>query len=360
MQRSNTTRMVVAGAVALAAMTGCAVEEGDRHSTSTSAVATPCPVCDNSPFAGRLAIHDLNLRGELNSERFSLPTVNNAAQIIQGSTFYDLHVVLGFLKGKQTGLDILMHDALVGAVIPIQRDGIPYEIVIREVHTHKYVVAPLWGLETYTLGWREVGGPETNPCAVSTPPSTDPINGQAEWHFDEVVMFEGDRINAETKSMSDTADDHWINIACAGDALSKLLATRNTVHSQAAGLPSAWQQRQAALRMIVADYCGTGKAFTVQGQKLVWQGDGTTYGFAPDVLEARWTEHGASCIHAPRMLFPTTQEGQTAFPDIWQSIASECQPVMCTDLDPLNYDGAYFVSAKPKAPRPPLIWPPIN
>ena len=352
------TRMVVAGVVALAAATGCAIDESPHHSTATSAVATPCPVCENSPFAGRLAIHELNLRGELNSERFSLTTVNGAAQIIQGSTSYDLHVVLGYLKGKHPGLDFLMHDGLVGAVIPLQRDGIQYEIVIRAVHTHKYVVAPLWGLETYTLGWRDASGAEMNPCAVSPPPSTDPISSQTEWHFDEVVMFEGDRINADTKLMSDTADDQWINIACAGDALAKLLATRNTFHSQRAGLPSAWRQRQAALRMIVADYCGTGKAFTVQGQKIVWQGGDTTYGVTPEVLEARWTENGASCVHAPRMLFPTTPEGPTAFPDIWQAITNECQPATCTDLDPLSYDGAYFVSAKPQPPRRLPVWPP--
>lgn len=360
MQRSNTARMVVA--VALAAATGCAIDEDAHHSTATSAVAveSPCPVCANSPFAGRLSIHELNLRGEPNGERFSLPTVNNAAQIIQSSTSYDLHVVLGNLKGKR-GLDILKQDALVGAVIPVQRDGVQYEIVIRAVHMHKYVVAPLWGLETYTMGWREVGGPEMNPCAMPptpSPPSPDPINSQAEWHFDEAVMFEGDRIDADSKAMSDTADDNWINIACAGDALAKLLATRNTFHSQPAGLPSAWQQRQAWLRMIVADYCGTGKAFTVQGQKIVWQGGDTMYGITPEVLEARWTEHGASCVHAPRMLFPTTQDGQTTFPDIWQAIMSECNPAMCTDLDPLSYDGAYFISAKPQPPRRLPVWPP--
>jgi hypothetical protein len=352
--------MVVAGAMVLTAATGCAIDDGGHQSAATSAVATPCPVCDNSPFADRLAIHDLNLRGEPNGEGFSLPTVNGAAQILQGSTSYDLHVVLGFLKGKPPGHDILMHGALVGAVIPIQRDGVQYEIVIREVHTHKYVVAPLWGLETYTLGWREVGGPEMNPCAASPPPSEDPINGQAEWHFDEAVMFEGDRIDAEHKSMSSTADDHWINIACAGDALSKLLATRNTFHSQPAGLSSAWQQRQAALKMFVADYCGTGKAFTVQGQKFVWQGGATAYGIEPEVLEARWTETGASCIHAPRMLYPTTSEGPTAFPDIWQALANECQLPMCTDLDSLTYDGAYFVSAKPVPAQPLPVWPPIG
>lgn len=343
--------------MALAAATGCAIDEDARHSTATSAVATPCPVCENSPFAGRLSIHELNLRGELNSERFSLATVNDAAQIIQGSTSYDLHVVLGTLKGKHPGLDHLMHDALVGAVIPIQRDGIQYEIVIRAVHVHKYVVAPLWGLETYTLGWREVGGPEMNPCAISPPPSPDPITSQAEWHLDEVVMFEGDRINPDTKVMRDTADNRWINIACAGDALAKLVATRNTFSSQTAGMTSTWQQRQAALRMFVADYCGTGKAFTVQGQKVVWQGGNATYPVTPEVLEARWTENGASCVHAPRMLFPTTSEGATTFPDIWQAITSVCNPAMCTDLDPLSYDGAYFVSAKPLPPRRPPVWP---
>jgi len=247
----------------------------------------------------------------------------------------------------------------VGAVIPIDRDGVHYELVIRAVHARKFAIAPHSLLETYTLGWREVGGPEMNPCAMpeGTPPSTDPVNQQAEWHLDEAVMFEGDRIDGTKKVMNQTADNRWFNIACAGDALAKLLATRNTLHSQAPGLTFAWQQRQAALKMIVADYCGTGKAFTVEGQKVVWQGAGAIYASAPEVLEARWTENGASCIYAPRMLYPTTPEGPIAFPDIWQAILGECQRPICTDLDPLSYDGAYFVSAKPAPPEPPLSWP---
>ena len=347
---NHTHRVLVAVSVALAAA-GCTVES-ETTSSRTSAVQGPCDKCgENSPIVGRLGIHDLSLRGDANDQGYRLTTTGGAAQIVQGSTSYDLHVVLGYVKGARVGLPHLMHAALVDAVIPIERDGVHYELAVRAVHNRKYAVAPYWQLETYTLGWREIGGEEMNPCGMPdgdpTPPPGDPIDSRAEWHHDEAVVFEGDRYSVADKTASQTADDQWFNIACAGDALAKLLVTRNTIHMQPAGLEHAWEQRQAALKMTVADYCGKGNAFTVEGQRLVWQGGGISYLHPPDVLEARWTERGASCLNAPRMLFPSTPEGPIAFPDIWQAITAVCQPPPCTDLDPLNQNGAYFVSAKP-------------
>jgi hypothetical protein len=63
-------------------------------------------------------------------------------------------------------------------------------------------------------------------------------------------------------------------------------------------------QRTALLKMLAADYCGTGKAFTVTGVPLRFQGRGWVeeHGFADaQVREAIWTEHGAFCLSTPRM-----------------------------------------------------------
>jgi hypothetical protein len=99
--------------------------------------------------------------------------------------------------------------------------------------------------------------------------------------------------------------------------------------------------------MLVADYCNTGDPFTVAGQKLVWQGDAVSFFSPPGLLEARWTEAGAACLFAPRMLFPTTPLGATEFPDIVNQIKAVCLPAPCPDLDPLHPNGADRVSANP-------------
>ena len=51
----------------------------------------------------------------------------------------------------------------------------------------------------------------------------------------EIVVFEGDRIDAARQTMQLTANDSWFNIGCAGHTLSKLRLTQNTIHGPADG-----------------------------------------------------------------------------------------------------------------------------
>ncbi|PCC74267.1 hypothetical protein SAMN02745121_04370 [Nannocystis exedens] len=59
---------------------------------------------------------------------------------------------------------------------------------------------------------------------------------------------------------------------------------------------------QAAVRMIRADYCGDGEAFTEAGTMISWSD--TLFhpdnGFGP--IEAVWDEHGAVCLNTPRLV----------------------------------------------------------
>jgi hypothetical protein len=163
----------------------------------------------------------------------------------------------------------------------------------------------------------------------------------------EAVVFEGDRIDTATKTMSRTANDDWFTIGCATSAPAKLLLTRHTIHTQSA--PSrAWEQRQAMLKMYVADYCNTGESFTVARQKLVWMSSTVQYAFPAWKLEARWTETGAKCLNNPRMLYPSTPLGSVEFPDIYAALAAAgCHPPSCANLDPLALEGADRVSSNP-------------
>jgi hypothetical protein len=110
---------------------------------------------------------------------------------------------------------------------------------------------------------------------------------------------------------------------------------------------ASWQERQAMLKMLVADYCGTGRAFTVPGEPLLWQSGRISYALPPLNLEARWTANGASCLGVPRLnVHP--DPGSFFSENIMTDIIAECGsnlPPQCTDIDPRDYDGAVVTSA---------------
>jgi len=129
------------------------------------------------------------------------------------------------------------------------------------------------------------------------------------------------------------AENDWFNIGCEGHTLSKLRLTRNTIHTA----PS-WKNVQAAFKMLSGDYCGTGRAFTVDGQPLVWQDrGGMRFYQTPLELEARWDENGATCLDSPRLQRSNTPLASDGFS--WAEVQRECARVghdlpRCKQQDP--------------------------
>jgi hypothetical protein len=245
--------------------------------------------------------------------------------------------------------------ALVGAQIWIDRAGEQSVIRVASVGAITFPVGAPDPVETYILEYAMAvqgvpNGPWTNICEGLPISTGDPdldvlealvIQPQAS------IMFEGDRIDLATKTVNATPDPDWFNIGCPGHTLAKLHLTRNTIAST--GVQNAAQSfaaRQATLKMLTADYCGTGVPFTVAGQRLVWRGGDVDYVKPPRKLEARWDEHGAVCLWNPRMGAPTTAEGAIRFPDIEAAIAAECpRPPYCTDLNQWELHGALRISS---------------
>lgn len=361
----------VAMGLALGTLGACAVSEPEEQVAVQAAGSTPpgVPPCQeeicgsNSPVIDALGFHELSLVGVPNLEGFAIATISGAAQIVKGSVWYNLHVVGGIITGTRSPFSPLAGSALVGAWIPVRNvnTGRQYALVIQSVRTMNYFVPPPPAtplpppFEAYSLSWRSSA--EDNPRSLC-----DNIDGLIKFQAEdreqgqrelmglgvlESVVFEGDRIKTLTKTMSPFADDRWFNIGCAGHTLAKLWLTRNTIHSQRSGLPRAWEHRQATMKLLVADICGTGASFTVFGQKLVWKGDLMSYFSPPGVLEARWNENGAQCLNEPRMVSPTTELGKAMFPDVWTEIKKVCLPPSCTNLDVHDFDGMERVSANP-------------
>lgn len=88
-------------------------------------------------------------------------------------------------------------------------------------------------------------------------------------------------------SWKDKTTNEWLNLACVDDALAK-----RTMHHQTT---SDISRNRAFLRMWTADYCG-GVPFTKRGEGINWKKQGNLE------IEAQWSETGATCVTAPRVL----------------------------------------------------------
>lgn len=312
------------------------------------------PVVDNV-----LAFHDLHLQGLPNDAGLSL---HRPAMVARGEE-YDLAIENNQIVGRQLRHDELWGNELVGAEILLDtKDASPaYKIRIEKVRMLEFPFPE--GVheqqEVYVFSWSAAATPSgTTTDAGSSAPnptftnlcSNPPFEFFAKYgqnhnrvrselfgmNPDEALVFSGDRIDANRKLMSETADPSWFNVGCAGHALAKLQLTRNTLASRPPlpFLASTHAMRQATLKLLTADYCGTGRAFTVAGQPLGWKGsDAESKGnFDPvpiealNGIEAFWNENGAICLTTPRVEQSDLPIAKEKFPDVRQDIANECGP----------------------------------
>lgn len=97
----------------------------------------------------------------------------------------------------------------------------------------------------------------------------------------------------------------WFNITCAGHALAKMKLLGYDPDPRANNpYSSTRNRRQATLKMIAGDYCGTGVSFTEDGTSVYWRnhaGWATNNPPMGSPSEARWDLDGAVCLDAPRL-----------------------------------------------------------
>jgi hypothetical protein len=307
----------------------------------------------NSPVIDGIGFHDLSMAGVPNKQRLVI------SDFFKGATHYTLKVAKGALRGTN-GLSSISGAGLKNAEIRLKNvdTGAEYAIRILDVGSTPYVASPggpVGNVETYKLHYAKVlgGAPDNftnNVC--SNPPSTDNPEalGMNVFH---AVLFESDVIHADTKTVSATLDKTVFNIGCASHALAKMMLTGHTEAAKWAtggALTTTWQQRQAILKMWSGDYCGDGTPFTVAGTLHDFQDDKgwMHWYYAAQALEARWTEHGASCLDKPRLDANPNPLGTSTYPDVEAAIAAQCKrPSPCSVTDPGKFDGHHLVSANP-------------
>lgn len=345
----HTIRLALALSVA-----ACAADDPD---VGVAAFCNSSFCGGNSPEIGHHGLHELHLDHKANAEGFRYLGITKDAEI------YELAVTDGRFVATRPGHALVGED-LIGAILWIDHDdGRQYGIAISRVGQIAEVVAPYDPIETYFLEWSPViGRPLAGPIHVkhafeapvletgaSAPVCPDPFDagwdGRIEWDETagmtayESLVFEGDRIDAVRRTVDPVPDDRWFNIGCGAHTLAKLRLTRSTIHTGA-----AWEREQATLKMLSGDYCGTGAAFTVAGEPLVWRNAaGMSFLRDPFTLDARWNAAGALCVHEPRLVETGSELAHLQFPDVWLAMEEECgrvgRPlVKCDDADPTQQE----------------------
>jgi hypothetical protein len=212
-------------------------------------------------------------------------------------------------------------------------------------------------IPTYRLEWTEAPGWVSlqeweNVCSEPPGDNGEPTFGMND---QESLVFEGDLIDADKKTV-DGFDKRIFNIGCAGHALAKMHLTGHTTAAKSGGFTPTRLEMQTNLKMLVANYCGNGDAFTVAGEPLDWT---DKYGWmqywsANPKLEARWNADGATCLTTPRLADTTNPLAAIAFPlgvdDAIDSICGQRRPPVCGNDDPYDLDGTHLVSSNPSEP----------
>ncbi len=216
---------------------------------------------------------------------------------------WTLSVRDGELVATKNGVEKRGHD-IVGFKLLVEMPllGLPWLSITLPVTITSYEEFDSWTasptpLATYTLLYVDLNNPLLlrNVCNSDL---LDPL-------MSRVTVLYGERYDAASKTVNPGSG--WVNFACAGSALAKMkmLNYGPQADFDGAGSPATAAQRQATLKMITADYCGTGQSFTENGTPLLWENASGSVElgeyWTPGEVEAVWTESGALCLDEARL-----------------------------------------------------------
>ncbi|MDC0720947.1 ADYC domain-containing protein [Nannocystis bainbridge] len=262
--------------------------------------STTCPVwrCGfNSAEVNGRAIRELNLDGVANGEGVRIVGFVPPPLGLLSLQKFDIAVEKGALVAR-SGTTTLRGNQLIGSIILVHQQGslLPLPITVLGHQKIDSWAAGAPQVSTYTLVY-----PDLNALLgmrnVCTGDLLDVLTSA-------VTVIGGETYDLETKSIQ-PGKSRWLTLACAGSAAAKLQLMNYGPQSDfdGAGHPASLAQRQATLRMITADYCGTGHSYTQNGTPLHWENAAGTVVSSGEMgaVEAVWSASGALCLEAPRI-----------------------------------------------------------
>lgn len=297
----------------------------------------------NSAEINEIPIGELHmLPGENNGE------INQwGAQLVDfvapdGSTDFVIRFDQGHLQASNGPIK-LEGPALIGSVVKVLDTNTGNELELRIRATDQ---RPSWTDEMFPVE-RFVFTHFLPECNVEVPICQDAGEDpdlESAW----AVIVGGERYSWTDKDVYAVGDQArgWFNIACADNALYEMKFTGYDPQP-ALGNPyvSVSEDRTATLKMLTADYCGTGTSFTETGTPLYWvNADGWSSNSVPpeSISEAKWDHTGALCLDEPRL-------GADQLADI----EAECATVGKVLGPCADYNGPYVWATHNPAPPAP-------
>lgn len=318
---------VVAIAIALTATTAC-YSQADFVGDTRQASVCPEDECGgNAATAGHLRIGEVHIDTNTNTglentwgvKLIDFKAPNNAPG-------YSIRVNRGSFIARR-GQTRLAGQDLIGSQLRFQdAEGNISAVDIIDVDTVQSWTASNYTIKRYKLALHLLADDShTSICEDAVD-----LDNDAAW----AVLISGERYDWPGKAVSATGAQAsgWFNIACSGNGLYKVkLMGYDARPPQTSSYSTTADERQAALKMLTADYCGSGTSFTETGWPLTWHNtDGWSYNSDSDSdpLEALWDADGVVCLDAPRL-----------GADEWASIQAACEAVdkvliSCDQLPP--------------------------
>jgi hypothetical protein len=266
----------------------------------------------NTPKLGILSFFELDMTGASPA-----PTTGVQLESFEDGAGATLKLdVAGFhLRGIRPNGAIVQGNApapwgLLNAKLTIKRGTLKFVVTINSVTTNQHFyegagIAVPAAFPSYGMTFVEVGVAGTKPKNLCNVPHNDTIMFPVAPY--EVLISRGNRYNPSTGEIYATgpATGSWFNVACTGDAISKVEVIGYNEVVDAAGLSSDQPQRTAAVHAIRAGYCGDGVAYTQSGTwiDIANAGGWLTQSSVLDAtnIEAIWNEDGAVCLTHQRV-----------------------------------------------------------
>lgn len=286
-----------------------------------------CATCQtNSPRVNDAPIAQVRLSGAENDQGVRMlglrPTANGPLHAVTTDDNEDLVAVLN-------GVTVTSGAGLVG-----------WELVFEYKSTTH--VAHISAHNNNILSFTDAGRP-MSAYAINFPiPQSTQLQNICPTYLNDplfpvVTVIRGETYDTE-KKLVDSVDPDWITFACADEAAYK--TKRLGYGPMSAFGPSTpavgIAERNATLKMITADYCGTGVSFTEQGQPLWVEDVSDLVNVPPGVdnwSEAVWTADGALCLDTPRFAERS-------------DVIADCPLPTCDTID-LQQPGIVWISGAP-------------
>lgn len=306
--------------------------------------ATTCPIQEcgiNSAEINDIPIGELHVvpgqnTGEIN--QWGAQLMDYLAP--DGSEDYVVRFDMGHLMALR-GAEMLEGEQLIGSTFRVLNTNNGDEI---ELYIHDYDRQDSWTsdgfpIERFVFSYYNCATDSYIPSCTDAGSTPD----ESAWS----VLVGGERYSWTDKTAfaSGDAARGWFNIACYGNALYKMKFTGyDPQPSLGSTRFTAPEDRQATLKILTADFCGTGTSFTETGTPLYWiNAEGWSENAAPpdSISEALWDENGALCLDMPRLGADTMQD-----------IIDECASIGKVLPACADYDGPYlWATYNPAGPQ---------